>query len=64
MGNVMAAVVRVYTLDEKMSFHVVSFMKIEDDKIASLDEYWGDDGEAPIWRQEKNIGRPLREEDG
>lgn len=59
ISDLVIAVVNVYTLDQSLSFHVVSFMKIEDDKIVSLDEYWGDDGEAPMWRQEKKIGTCL-----
>ena len=35
---------------------MVSFMEIEDDKIIAMNEYWGDDGKAPRWRLEKNIG--------
>ena len=38
------------------SFHVVSFIKLKDDKIISLDEYWGDDGAPPQWRLEKKLG--------
>ena len=30
------------------------------DKIISVDEYWSDDGEAPQWRQEMHIGRPIK----
>lgn len=48
-GYVMAA--RVWEKEEKTSFHVVSFLKITGDKISSIDEYWGDDGEIPEWRQ-------------
>ena len=27
---------------------------------AALEEYWGDDGPPPRWRQEMGIGRPIR----
>ena len=50
-------VTRVWT--EKMSFHVTSFFVIREKKIVVLDEYWGDDGGAPEWRQKKHIGRPI-----
>jgi len=50
-------VTRVWT--EKMSFHVTSFFVIREKKIVVLDEYWGDDGVAPEWRQKKHIGRPI-----
>lgn len=51
---------RVWTKDGSMSFHVVSFLKVTDGKIAAMDEYWGDDGEPPAWRQEKQIGGSIR----
>ena len=38
--------------DENESFHVVSFIKLINDKIAELDEYWADDGEPPEWRKQ------------
>ena len=50
-------VVRVWT--DEMSCHVNSFIKIENGKIAELDEYYGDDGEAPKWRRDKHIGKAL-----
>lgn len=49
----------VYTVDRTASFHVVSFIRVEDDKISALDEYWGDDGSAPQWRLEKQLGKPI-----
>ncbi len=60
MGNLTVTAVSVYTKDRSMSFHVVSFMRIENDQICSLDEYWGDDGEAPWWRRDMKIGSPIR----
>ena len=42
------------------SFHVVSFFEIVDNKITSLDEYWGEDGDVPQWRKEKRIGKPIQ----
>ena len=44
-----------------MSFHVVSFIKVEYEKITAIDEYWGDDGTAPQWRLDKKIGIPIVE---
>ena len=49
----------VYSKDSSLSFHVVSFIKVKDDKIVSVDEYWGDDGMAPQWRLDKHIGTPI-----
>lgn len=51
----------VYTRDRTLSFHVTSFIRVVDGKIASVDEYWGDDGAAPQWRQEKHIGSKIRD---
>lgn len=50
----------VTTKDKRLSFHVTSFIRAVDGLITSLDEYWGDDGPAPEWRRELNIGRPIR----
>ena len=38
---------RVYPKDPSASFHVTSFIRLKDDKIVAMDEYWADDGEAP-----------------
>lgn len=63
MGDLIITVVNVFTVDKKLSFHVVSFIEIEDEKIIAINEYWGDDGVAPQWRLDKKIGsgisRPL-----
>ncbi len=59
IGDLVVTVTRVYEKDTGQSFHAVSFFRIADGKIAALDEYWGDDGDAPQWRQEKHIGRPI-----
>ena len=48
--------VHVFPTDHSASFHVVSFMTLENDRIVSLDEYWADDGEAPEWRKKMHIG--------
>lgn len=58
-GDLMITATRVYTKDGGLSFHVTSFLSLKDDKIAAMDEYWGDDGEAPKWRQEMHIGRAI-----
>ena len=64
-GDTVITAVRVYAREsaENISFHAVSFLRIEDDKIRNVDEYWGDDGPAPGWRREMRIGRPLRAAD-
>lgn len=53
-------VTHVYSKDKAQSFHVTSFMKIVQDKIAALDEYWAEDGIAPSWRLKKHIGKAIR----
>lgn len=50
---------RAFEKGGKLSFHVVSFFRVTEGKIASIDEYWGDDGEPPQWRQDKNIGTKI-----
>ncbi len=57
MGNSIITVTRVW--NEDISVHACSFFEIEDGKIKALDEYWGDDGEAPEWRRTMNIGKPI-----
>ena len=58
--NEIITATHVHTKDNKLSFHVVSFFKIKDGKIVSMDEYWGDDGDAPKWRQDMKIGRKIK----
>lgn len=50
----------VFEKESGLSFHVTSFFRITDGKIASIDEYWGDDGSAPRWRQDKHIGTAIK----
>ena len=59
LDNLMITVTNVFTVDKALSFHVVSFFKVQDDKILSLDEYYGDDGIAPQWRLDKKIGKEI-----
>lgn len=58
-GNIMITAAHVHTKDGTLSFHVVSFFKMEEGRIAEVDEYWGDDGPAPAWRLDKKIGRKI-----
>ena len=58
--DLIITVTNVYPKDESLMFHVVSFIKIKDDKIYSIDEYWGDDGIAPQWRLDKQIGTTIK----
>lgn len=52
---------KVWSQDETISVHVVSFIRIEDNKIASMDEYWADDDTAPEWRKQMKIGHAIKE---
>ncbi|MBQ3136763.1 MAG: nuclear transport factor 2 family protein [Clostridia bacterium] len=58
--DLIIAVTNVYPKDRSTSFHAVSFIKIKDDKIISMDEYWADDSLPPKWRLDKNIGRSIK----
>lgn len=58
-GELVIAVVRVRSLDRDQSLHAVSLIRVEGERIASIDEYWGDDGPVPAWRREMGLGRPI-----
>lgn len=51
----------VFTKDDKLHFHVVSFIRVAGGKIVSIDEYWGDDGPPPQWRQDMRIGTKIKD---
>jgi len=51
---------RVFPRDKSACFHVVSFIRVENDKIIEMDEYWSDDAPPPAWRTEMHIGKPIR----
>lgn len=57
--DLIITVTNVYSKDNKLSFHVTSFIMIKNGLISSIDEYWGDDGTAPEWRLDKKIGIPI-----
>lgn len=58
--DLIICVVHVFSKDQTISCHVTSFIRIHDDKIISIDEYWGDDGTPPKWRADKHIGSPIK----
>lgn len=60
INDLLVTVVHVFSLDKELSFHATSFIQIADGRIRSIDEYWGDDGPAPQWRLDKEIGKPIR----
>ena len=57
--NMIITAVKVYTVNKSSSFHVVSFIKTENNLITEMDEYWADDTEVPEWRRKMNIGRKI-----
>ena len=59
-NDLFITVTHVYSRDKTLSFHVTSFIKVIQDKIASVDEYWADDGIAPNWRLDKQIGKSVK----
>lgn len=60
-GDLVITAVHVYGKnDESLSFHVTSFIKLENEKIISVDEYWDDDGLPPQWRIDKKIGTSIK----
>ncbi len=59
-GDTIITATHVASKDGKLSFHVTSFIQVQDGKIVAVDEYWGDDGEAPQWRQDMKIGRKIK----
>ena len=60
-GDQLVTVVNVYPRDRSASFHAISFIRLAEDRIAAVDEYWADDGEAPAWRKQMGIGKPIRQ---
>ncbi|PID82080.1 MAG: hypothetical protein CSB16_03150 [Clostridiales bacterium] len=57
LNDLFITVTRVY--NKNVSFHAVSFIKVKDDMIIAIDEYWGEDGNMPKWRDEMNIGTKI-----
>ena len=60
LGPSIVLVGRVFPTDHSSSFHVVSFISLNEGLISEMDEYWADDGDAPGWRKAMNIGKPIR----
>jgi len=59
VGDLVISVVKVYQNGPGPSVHATSFFEFRNDRIAALDEYWGDDEKAPQWRLDQHIGRPI-----
>lgn len=58
--DMLIVVTHVCSTDSTISCHCTSFIKLKRDKIACIDEYWGDDGDVPQWRKEKYIGTRIK----
>ncbi len=58
--DMLVVAAHVYSTNQEISCHCTSFIQLRNDKIACIDEYWGDDGEAPQWRKDKHIGTPIK----
>lgn len=59
-GDLIITATRVWPRDKSYACHAVSFIQIKDEKIIAMDEYWGDDGPAPQWRQDMHIGTSIK----
>ncbi len=59
INDIFVTATHVYSQNQELSFHVTSFIKVVDDKIAAMDEYWADDGIPPKWRLDKQIGKAI-----
>lgn len=59
-GDLVVSAAAVWLADRSASFHAVTFYRFRDGRILQADEYWGDDGAPPSWRQNLHIGRPIR----
>ena len=57
--NMIITAVKVYTVNKSSSFHVVSFIKTENNLITEMDEYWADDTEVPELRHKMKIGSKI-----
>jgi predicted SnoaL-like aldol condensation-catalyzing enzyme len=53
-GDCVVSVVRVYSQDEKHSFHAISFFKFDDNIITEITEYYGEISKPPEWRIKEN----------
>lgn len=58
-NNIIILVCQVFPKYKSVSFNVVSFIRVENDLILEMDEYWADDGLASEWRRKMKIGKPI-----
>ncbi|MGL5150064.1 MAG: nuclear transport factor 2 family protein [Cetobacterium sp.] len=56
IGDLVIFVGEVMPKDKSSRHYCTSFMKLKNNKIVLLEEYWTEEVKVPIWRKEKNIG--------
>lgn len=57
--NQIITVTNVLNLTKNISLYATSFFTLKHSKISLLEEYWGDNGEAPQWRLDLGIGSKI-----
>ncbi len=54
------AIIKILSNDALVQFHQISVVTMQDEKIVALDEYYSEDGVAPQWRLDMNIGNAIQ----
>ena len=58
-NNIIILVCQLFPKYKSVSFHVISFIRVEKDLIVEMDEYLADDVLASEWRRKTKIGKPI-----
>lgn len=53
INNLVITVVKV--VENDISFYATSFFTLEEERIIRIDEYWGENSEAPEWRVKASL---------
>ena len=56
-GDTIIMVTKIWS--NESSHSITAFAKLVGGKISRLDEYYSDINEAPVWRKDMNIGKPI-----
>lgn len=59
LENLVILIGQVSPIDNSSSNHVVTFLKLKDNLIIEMDEYWSNDAPPPEWRQKMKIGKKI-----